>query len=319
MSEPEKNVYPLPFGDLPKLELHADAAALRLLPLEPGGTPRLETSAPWLGAEVSREGETVHVRLQVTGNSPFNFFGFAWGKQGWATLYVPEDLDAVVRSEFGRIEARDLNLTSLDIGSQAGSVTLMRVRGRLKLSAEAGKISGEGLAGAIDAETQAGSIDLDIDALAPGIHRAQSQVGKVALRLAPGLAVRLEAHTEMGKVRVRYPSAADAPAVLRLSTELGAVEVRERGDQGHDRHREHQLEREERMREREERFRERMQRRQERVESRLNWGHQGWGHPPEPPRPPTPAGPELRKVLDLVASGKITAEDAEALLQAMHR
>jgi hypothetical protein len=303
MTETENNVYPLPLADIPRLELHAEAAALRLLPLEAGGTPRLETGASWLEAEVERRDEAVVVRLHARGGSPFSFLGFAWGKQTWATLYLPEDLDAKVHSEFGRIEARDLNVTNLDISSQAGAVNLFRVKGRMRLSTQAGQILGEGLAGAIDAETQAGAIQLDIDALAPGVHRAQSQVGKVDLKLAPGLVVNIQAHTEMGKVRVRYPSSEEAPAILQLSAELGAVEVRERGDRGHDRDFD-----------RHQRHRERMNRRQERWEARFGDWHAGWA-----PRQPPPQGPELRKVLDLVAAGKITPEDAETLLRAMHR
>ena len=306
-SENEGNVYPLPLGDIPYLEIHAEAAAIRLLPLEAGGTPRIVVGAPWMGAEIERRDESVIVTLKPKDPSPMSFFWPLFGRGWtWATVYLPEEAHAIVRSDFGRVEARDLHVNELEVSSQAGSIDLFHVKGRLRLSAQAGRIRGVGLAGAIEAETQAGAIQLDIDALAPGVHRAQSQVGAVRISLAEGIAVRIEGHTELGKVRVRYPSTDDATTILRLSTEMGAVEVRGKDGHEHDEHRgsEHHH----------------RHRHHERSERRAQWSaHFGDWHAGSRPPPPEAPGPEFRKVLDLVAAGKITPGDAEALLRAMQR
>ena len=303
----EGQVFPLPLGDIPQLELHAEAAAIRLLPLEAGGTPRIVVGAPWMGAQIERRDETVVVTLKPKDPSSVSFFWPLFGKGWtWATAYLPEEAHVTVRSDFGRIEARDLQVSELEVTSQAGSIHLFHVKGRLRLSAQAGRIRGVGLAGAIDAETQAGAIELDIKALAPGIHRARSQVGAVRINLAEGIVVRIEGHTELGKVRVRYPSVEHATTILRLSTEMGAVEVRSKDGHVHEEHRgsEHDLHHD---------WRE--HRGHRRAQWSANFGDWHAGSPP----PSAAPRPEFRKVLDLVASGKITPTDAEALLRAMQR
>ncbi|MFP2899912.1 SHOCT-like domain-containing protein [Corallococcus sp. 4LFB] len=57
-----------------------------------------------------------------------------------------------------------------------------------------------------------------------------------------------------------------------------------------------------------------------------SWSHHGAPHqrpqPPAPPPPPQSRGipdDEMRRVLDLVEAGKLSAEDAQKLLKAMQR
>jgi hypothetical protein len=349
----------LPFADLPQLELHTEFSSLALRPLEKGGNPRIEVHGGTpLELDVQRRGEVVVVRLAWRDVGFFPFLGF--GRRVHLTAFVPEDLTGHIHTEMGRIQVEGLHVTELHVSSTAGSIELRDVKGRLHLSTQAGRVFGERLAGSIDAETQAGSVQLSIDALSPGHHRARSQVGAVHIELAPDIRAKIEAHTEMGKTRVDFPSTPDAGVLLQLSTQMGSVRVRAQGSpEQYDRHKERELERTRRHAERDAERERRHAERAARQEAKHAERDPGRGRPPSPPgfgpggpfgpgRPPfgerpgpfarpqspastalVPVGPafdpeprpavsaELRRVLDLVADGKLSAREAEDLLQAM--
>jgi hypothetical protein len=320
-SSNEPSVHPLPFADVPQLELFAEMASVDLVRLEPGASPRLECppDSP-LTPTIERQGDKVVVHLGFKDTSFFAFWGFRFRKGTHAVLYLPDELIATAHTEMGRVHAENLNVNSLELSTSAGAVILRNVKGKLKLTSQAGKIAGTGLAGSFEAETQAGSIALQVDALAPGVHKATTQMGKVAVVLASGIDVRIDAHTEVGKTRVDYPSKDDAPAVLKLSTQMGAVRVYESGREPPDRDSLHEIHEQHRRRHGHGRHpRHHGWPVDFNVDVDLgNWGFRGQSWTPnQESAPRAPAGPELRKVLDLVAEGKLSAQDAEDLLKAM--
>ena len=127
--------------------------------------------------------------------------------------------------------------------------------------------------------------------------------------LAPSVVVKMEAHTTLGSTRVSHPSTPNAEATLILSAELGSIKVKT----GHD------------------------------VEDPRHGDGPDWRRfwrdvagkalavafdetpravmvtpAPEVKPQPVPEA-ELRKVLELVEQGKLTAPDAERLIRAMGR
>jgi len=302
---------PLSFADAPQLELYAQLGAdLLLVPVAEGESPRLETSLPEDGVEIAREGDITRVTIKTV-DQIFGRWNFDVDVR--LVLHVPPNLRARVRTEFGRIRAERLDEgCNLELSSAAGTIELDQVTGRMMLRTGAGKISGRALAGTFDVETAAGSVLLRIVGLEHGHHRVRTNVGAVRVDLAKGIAVKLEAHAGMGSVRCRYPSTPDAPATLELATDLGAVKVREGGQQ-EDLHGDFP--------------------RWEAMPpfpmfsgaSRPWAGAWAWGkrwargEPPRPPPPPanTIRDEEMRRILSMVEQGKITAVEAEKLIRAI--
>jgi hypothetical protein len=219
------------------------------------------------------------VRVALDPHRSFNWFG------GWecrAILYVPRDVRAAVQTNAGTVSVRDLEGCELGIKANAGKIELTDVYGLLHLSADAGSVTGRGLGGYFDVETQAGSVRLEILDLQPGEHRIRATMGSVRLDLARGLEVCIETRSNLGSVRNRYPTRASAPARLFLSTEMGSIRV----DEG--------------MFER---------------------AHPQSSEPAPSPavRPEPPEDPELERILKMVESGSLSAQDADELLRAMGR
>ena len=315
MSEPQS--WTLPFSEVPQLELSANVAAIKLVAVEPEGTPRLELAggadARALGVEVTKNGDVVQVHLNYR-----NGIGmWEFGASAKLIAYVPRNLRARVSCELGRLQVEGLDAgCDLQLSTSAGAILLDHVTGRMVLRASAGKIAGDSLAGTFDVESSAGAVQLGILGLQAGQHRVATNMGSVKVELAPNIAVRIETHTSMGSVRTRYPSQSDAPAVLMLSTDLGAVKVKERSGE------------------------ENLHGDFPRWDSfhvagwdpgrwAKGWvdavtapfAHHGYHHDgPPPPRPQrkSPLGDEeLSRILTMVETGKITAQDAEKLIRAI--
>lgn len=290
---------PLQLGEVPVLDVQADAIRLELGPVEPGGQPRVEFETRGGGGarspvEVTKEGDAVRVRVRT----PWAELPFA-GEDvvRRIRLYVPQHVRARLHSSMGRVSVQELAGCDLDISTSAGTVELDRVRGRLSVSVDSGSVRGDHLAGTFNVRSQAGSVRLGIDALDPGTHVVRTSMGAVRVELAKGLAVRVETSTTLGSARSNYPSTPDAATVLRLEAELGSVKLREGGSPEDVRHGDW-------------------------PDWRRFWrdvvgtvAEQLDVPPPQPQKKVSEA--ELREVLDLVAKGKITAADAERLIRAM--
>jgi hypothetical protein len=216
----------LPFGEPAELELRTDWGSLALLPVEAGGTPRLELtrgSAEAVGVHVEKHGDVVRVALDP--RRSLGWFGGGWDCH--FDVYVPRDVRAHIQTSAGSIVARDLEGCELGIKASAGKIELTRVYGLLHLGADAGSVTGRDVGGHIDVETHAGSVRLEVSHLRPGDHRIRATMGSVRLELARGMDVSIESRTSLGSVRNSYPSRPDAPVRLLLATEMGEVRVDE--------------------------------------------------------------------------------------------
>jgi DUF4097 and DUF4098 domain-containing protein YvlB len=298
------NTWELPFGDPAELELHTDWGTLSIMPVEPGAQPRAELvrgSTDNIDVLVEKRGEVVRVALEPQRGR--NWFG-GWECQ--VNLYVPRNVRAHIQTGAGSIAARDLEGCELGIKANAGKIDLSNVHGLLHLGADAGSVTGRDVGGTLDVETHAGSVRLEVTELRPGEHRIRATMGSVRLELARGLDVSIETRTSLGSVRNRYPSNASAAAKLLLSTEMGEVRV-DGGDFS---------------------SRTTVSTVSSSSSSSTSWSSTSsissstsstaTASGPEPEAAPKP-DPELERILKMVESGEISAQEADELLQAMGR
>ena len=177
------NTWPLPFGEPAELELRTEWGSIALLPVEDGGSPRLELtrgSTENILVDIQKHGDVVRVALEPQRS-------FSWLGGGWechVDLYVPRNVRAHMQTSAGSIVARDLEGCELGIKANAGKIDLNNVHGLLHLAADAGSISGRNVGGHLDIEAQAGSVRLDVSELRPGEHRIRATMGSVRLGLA---------------------------------------------------------------------------------------------------------------------------------------
>jgi hypothetical protein len=223
-------VWELPFAAQPALEFDVSMATLSIEPSTPDRTPCLIAhgrGARGLTPEIQLDGEITRVRVPGWDEAAFsgNFWG--WPGKFRLTLYLPRAVRATVRTEAGRIRARGLAGCELSLSTDAGSIDLDDIQGRLRVRTSAGKIDGQDLAGSLDVETTAGAIRLRLRGLDPGTHRIHTDLGAVKLEIARGAAVRINARASMGATKIDFPSSPGAAAVLELSTEIGSLRVRE--------------------------------------------------------------------------------------------
>ncbi len=298
MAQESVRTWPLSFGGEPELELRADALAVSICPLRAGELPRLELSgrdAQDIRVDVKQKGDRVKVRLDRQ-------HGFKWLGH-WdasARLHLPPRVRAHIKTDAGTIDARDLGPCDLELETNAGRITAANLVGRVRLYTSAGQISADALAGSVEARSEAGAIQLGIAALSPGDHHVHAEVGTIRVDMAPGQDVRLETRSSIGSVNDSYPSNPQADTLLRLSTTVGAIKVRESD-----------------------------------VRSPIPATGVAPAEPGSPParaaetsatgegvrRQGANAGPETEteRILKMVESGDLSARDADELLQALER
>lgn len=293
---------PLDFTQAPTLDFQADAVRVELMPVEAGQNPRAEVETK-RGADgnpllVTKEGDVVKLRLPGT-------WADAWANFEWVTrvrLFVPAHVRARLVIQGGKLTVQRLAGCDLSVQATAGSVELEQSRGRFALAVDSGAVRGEHLGGTFDVRCQAGAVALSIDALDPGAHQLRTTMGSLKVDLAPGLDVKLETTATLGAVRATYPSNPSAKATLMLSADLGAVKVKEGGAVDDPRHGDW-------------------------PDWRRLWRDvvSAFDAPvTAPPPAAAKAAPlaaqspeELRRVLELVQEGKLTAADAEKLIRAL--
>lgn len=307
MNQKSNHVYELDFAELPVIDFEANTGIVAVAPVPEGEQPRLEMrleNPDDANVGVSREGDTVRIRVDHNfGN--WNFFG---GRRDFRMLlYVPNHIHGRIVNNAGVIDAHDLSEVGLEMVNNAGQIKLSTIEGTLKLSSNAGQIVGRNCAGLFDMRSDAGEVKMYGLRLWPGNHRIHTSVGSVKLYLAPDQRVRIDAVATMGSVKIHYPSDVSAEAVLNVAAELGTVKVfPDRGVDGQD------DERGERRERRSERhiFAERPM-----MPVPPDFGP--FGRPGGPPPPERPTDEATRRVLDMVESGTVTAQEGMDLIRAL--
>ena len=228
------NRWSLPL-DNRSLDLHTDMARVTVVPITTGEKPWLELrgeehSAP--GVHVDEDGDTTRVRISGLPGDGAWWSGPWWESMFWkkafrtnVVLHVPADVRARMRSSAARMHIEHLHGSELDVETDAGSLTVDDVSGRLRLATQAGKIEAQRVGGTLDISTSAGAIHADVVSLHDGTHRVRTNVGAIRLELARELRVRIDARTSMGATRIEFPSSDDAPAILDMEADLGAIRV----------------------------------------------------------------------------------------------
>lgn len=297
----------LPLGEHPRLELTTDFARLSVVPVLAGETPWLDVfpahphhhghghGAPPPPVEVDGDGGTTRVRIAGPWAGASWWSGPWWEQAFWektfwkmaarvvVVAHVPAGIEGAIRSSAGKVQVSGLSGCDLALDTDAGAVLVEDVSGRLKLSTQAGRIDARRVSGSLDITSNAGAVTAEVLALAPGAHHVRTSVGAVRLELARGMPVRIDARTTMGATRVDFPSVADAPAVLDVEADLGAIRV---------------------------------------IESSRAWdGTAAPGGPYRAPArasaPSLARDEEVQRVLERVADGSITPEVARELLRAL--
>jgi len=290
----------LPLLEHPRLELATDFARLTIVPTEKGESPWLEVTPERRHdvvppVEVDGSGGTTRVQIATAwGGDPSWWSGPWWESAFWekrfwkkgmrvsVVAHVPPNVQGHIRSNAAKVHVYGLVGCDLAVESDAGLLSIEDVSGRLKLSTQAGRIDARRIAGAIDIESNAGAVTAEVLSLSPGTHRLRTNVGAVRLELARGMPVRIAARTTMGATRVDFPSDDDAPAVLDVEADLGAIRI---------------------------------------VESSRRWENapaEGGPYRSPAAAAPSPAhDEEVQRILERVADGSITPEAARDLLRAL--
>lgn len=310
-----QQVWGLPFGERAVLDFELNAARIEVRPVGPGEAPRVECQRHGPALAVTQNGETVVVRVPGAahdnpwGGNPFErgqgggapFIeglvrgaagAFLRGGQGGSyTLHLPPNVRARIIANMSEVRVHGLSGCDLEVSTNAGALDLEDCRGRFNLSAKAGRIRGTRIGGTFEVHSGMGEAQLDIVALDEGLHHVVSTMGSVKVDLAAGLNVKVDARTVMGSTRVRYPTRSEAAATLLLEAELGSVRVREGSPYVDPRH--------------------------------GDWADWRKVWKDEAPAPAAEAaapaeGSELRRILDLVQQKKVSPEEAERLISALH-
>ena len=309
----------LPLSLGPRLFFKTEFCSVHVVRVAPDVAPYVELHGKLsrlaaLSVDARDDGVHVGMRLREQRLHGWGFWG--WGPPMTVTMAVPSDVDLTLQSDVGRVRVSGLSGCRLNVATEAGALDLDDVHGALKLHTSAGTIRAGRLGGTLDVSTHAGSIRLAVDALDDGDHRVHSDVGSIRVELAETVVTRIEANTTLGAVKVDHPHTNDAPALLAVSAEMGSVRVRTLGARHHGG--------------RGQAHRHAHARHHGRQHGWQGW-HQGWGAPPErstggavssvavPSDPPdaATAHQETLRVLKMLESGTITAEQAEELLRAL--
>ncbi len=150
---------------------------------------------------------------------------------GGVTVVCDNRVDLVVPTDASlSIDAFGTHVTDVDgdveVHSGAGSVELVRVRGRVDVDVGGGAISGSDLASPeVRAAAGAGSVDLQF-AIAPTDVDARSGAGSVVVTVPAGEeAYRVEADAGAGEDVVRVRTDPTSDRVIRANAGAGSVEV----------------------------------------------------------------------------------------------
>jgi hypothetical protein len=243
----------LVFGETPALRLNAGMISVAVRQTAPGERARLVLRGRRAHEEQLNigTGEDGAVTVDVHPRYSWQTVDFRpWRVRDHGLtldVYVPQGIRLQARVEAGRMSVSGLRDAELDLRTDAGKLRVSECDGRLRIASSAGKVELERISGALEARTDAGAIhgedirlatDSTLRAsagtvrvsglrLLSGHHTVETSLGSVRLGLAPDAPVRIETHVSLGSVDNRVGQGPeDAPATLKVSSELGSVKIR---------------------------------------------------------------------------------------------
>ncbi|HEY7294488.1 MAG TPA: DUF4097 family beta strand repeat-containing protein [Dehalococcoidia bacterium] len=243
----------LVFGEVPALRLSAGLISVAVHPVAPGERSRLVLRGRRANEELIEigSGDDGTVTVEVHPRRNWQTVDFRpWRMRDNSLqldVYVPQGIRLQARVDAGRMNVEGLHEAELDLRTDAGKLRVRDCEGRLRIASSAGKVDLDRIVGTLEARTDAGAIhaedvrlsgDSTLRAsagtirvaglrLLSGNHVVETSLGSVRLGLAPDAPVRIETHVSLGSVDNRAgPGPADAPASLKVSSELGSVRIR---------------------------------------------------------------------------------------------
>ena len=221
----DTHVWALP--DAKEIDLASEAYPLDIETVSPGEKPRLEMAdrGKKPNVAIEKKGDTVRVRVDW-GDEDGIFGWFRWGRPARMTLHLPAGIRGKISIGAGNIRIGVLDCGDLRIETAAGNIQAGRVTGRLDLHTAAGSIQVNEIDGGISADTSAGSIKVRVRGLDPGDHRIHTDAGSSRVDLAEGVEVEVRPDVAFGSAKVDVPSRTGAAARLHIGTSAGSVAVR---------------------------------------------------------------------------------------------
>ncbi len=243
----------LVFGETPALRLNAGMISVAVHQAAPGESPRLALRGRRAHEEQLNigTGDDGAVTVDVHPRYSWQTVDFRpWRVRDHGLqleVFVPQGVRLQARVEAGRMSVTGLRDAELDLRTDAGKLRVRECSGRLRIASSAGKVELEGISGALEARTDAGAIhaeDIRLSSdstlrasagtvrvtglrLLSGHHSVETSLGSVRLGLAPDAPVRIDTHVSLGSVDNRVGQGPeDAPATLKVSSELGSVRIR---------------------------------------------------------------------------------------------
>jgi len=136
--------------------------------------------------------------------------------------------DARLTTGSGKLQVRSVAGSAV-LKSGNGDIRIGHVGRDLQVSSANGDIAADSAAGSITANTATG--DIRVGELARGSTRLRSAAGRIEVGIRPGTAVRLDVHTQFGKVRNELtvtdgPAESDEQAEVRARTAFGDILIR---------------------------------------------------------------------------------------------
>ena len=190
--------------------------------------------------EITQNGGDVTIDTDLP-RSKNGWFGGSTSASVEYDIKVPATVSLRLKSTNGHIEIEDVG-GDVEATTTNGGIRARDLGGRLEAESTNGKIEALGVAGTVDAETTNGGIRAEItgSSLADDM-RLSTTNGSVELRLAPGLAARIDARSGNGSVRSDLPVAGSVREkrnelsgdlngggpTIRIRTSNGGIRLRE--------------------------------------------------------------------------------------------
>ncbi len=171
---------------------------------------------------VTRQGDTLVIRIEYA-KSRTSWLSWGDNNKGYktATLQVPADLIAKIKTSGGNISAESMN-SSLVLNTSGGNVQASRISGPLEVQTSGGNIKVEDIAGTVSLRTSGGNINIEGQITALDAHTSG---GNIKANLRSQLVEPLTLSTSGGNVSATLAQGLSAPAKLKTSGGSVSIEL----------------------------------------------------------------------------------------------